>query len=248
MFKTTWITPGGNAPRLCLDILAQSHILIAGSTGSGKSVLINSVIYTALYAAPTQTQFILIDPKRVELYSYKDLPHTQIYASEPPQILGALQEAINIMERRYKSMQAASLKETTEPHIYVIIDELADLFTTQKRETTPLIARLAQLGRAAHIHLIAATQRPTKDIINGQIKVNLDSRVALRCPTAQDSRNIINTGGAEQLPRYGFGYYLTPETMQPVRVQIPYTAAEDLAERVRWWITQAGRRRKFRIA
>jgi S-DNA-T family DNA segregation ATPase FtsK/SpoIIIE len=246
--KRTWITPGGNAPRLCLDILAQPHILIAGSTGSGKSVLINSVIYTALYNAPTQTQFILIDPKRVELVQYRDLPHTILYASEPEQIAAALGVAVEIMKCRYKRMQAARQKESTEPHIYIIIDELADLFTVQKRETSPLIARLAQLGRAARLHLIAATQRPTKDIITGQIKVNLNSRVALRCPTAQDSRNIINTGGAEQLPRYGFGYYLTPETMQPVRVQIPYTAAEDLAERVRWWITQAGSRRKFKTA
>jgi S-DNA-T family DNA segregation ATPase FtsK/SpoIIIE len=237
--KRTWITPGGSAPRLCLDILAQPHILIAGSTGSGKSVLINSLIYTALYQAPTQTQFILIDPKRVELYSYKDLPHTKIYASEPSEILGALEEAINIMEARYTTMQRLKQKETTEPHIYVIIDELADLFTTQKRETTPLIARLAQLGRAAHIHLIAATQRPTKDIINGQIKVNMDSRTALRCPTAQDSRNIINIKGAETLPRFGYGYYLTPETMQPIKVEIPYTAADQITERVQYWITQA---------
>lgn len=246
--KTNWITPGGNAARLCLDILKQPHILIAGSTGSGKSVLINSVIYTALYNAPTQTQFILIDPKRVELVQYRDLPHTILYASEPEQIAAALGAVVEIMETRYKRMQAAGQRESTEPNIYIIIDELADLFTVQKRETAPLIARIAQLGRAARLHLIAATQRPTKDIITGQIKVNLDSRVALRCPTAQDSRNIINIKGAEQLPRYGSGYYLTPETMQPVRVQIPYTAAEDLAERVRWWITQAGSRRKFKIA
>lgn len=244
--KRTWITPGGSAPRLCLDILEQPHILIAGSTGSGKSVLINSVIYTALYNAPTHTQLILIDPKRVELVQYKNLPHTQIYASEPHQIAAALGAAVEIMETRYKRMQAAGQRESIEAHIYIIIDELADLFTTQKRETAPLIARLAQLGRAARLHLIAATQRPTKDIITGQIKVNLDSRVALRCPTAQDSRNIINTGGAEQLPRYGSGYYLTPETMQPIKVEIPYTAAEDLAERVQWWITQAGSRRKFK--
>ena len=241
--KTNWITPGGSAPRLCLNMLKQPHILIAGSTGSGKSVLINSFIYTALYNAPTQTQFILIDPKRVELYSYKVLPHTRIYASEPPEILGALNAAIDTMEQRYKIMQAAGQKETSAPDIYVIIDELADLFTTQKRETTPLIARLAQLGRAAHIHLIAATQRPTKDIINGQIKVNLDSRIALRCPTAQDSRNIINIKGAETLPRYGCGYYYTPETMQPIKVNIPYTSADQIAERVQWWTKQKPRRR-----
>ncbi len=241
--RTTWITPGGNAARLCLDMLKQPHILIAGSTGSGKSVLINSFIYTALYNAPTQTQFILIDPKRVELAQYRDLPHTILYASEPEQIAAALGAAVEIMESRYKRMQAAGQRESTEPNIYIIIDELADLFTVQKRETAPLIARLAQRGRAARLHLIAATQRPTKDIITGQIKVNLDSRIALRCPTAQDSRNIINIKGAETLPRYGYGYYYTPETMQPIKVNIPYTSADQIAERVQWWTEQKPRRR-----
>lgn len=237
--KRTWITPGGNAARLCLDILKQPHILIAGSTGSGKSVLINSLIYTALYNAPTHTQFILIDPKRVELVQYRNLPHTQIYASEPQQITEALNAAIDIMERRYRTMQALRQRESTEKHIYIIIDELADMLTTQKRETLPQLQRLAQLGRAAHLHLIAATQRPTKDILSGQLKVNLDSRLALRCPTAQDSRNIIEVSGAETLPRIGYGYYLTPETMQPIKVEIPYTAADQITERVQYWITQA---------
>ena len=239
--KTNWITPGGSAPRLCLDILKQPHILIAGSTGSGKSVLINSVIYTALYNAPTHTQFILIDPKRVELVQYKDLPHSILYASEPEQITAALDAAIDIMERRYRTMQALRQRESTEKHIYIIIDELADMLTTQKRETLPQLQRLAQLGRAAHLHLIAATQRPTKDILSGQLKVNLDSRLALRCPTAQDSRNIIEVSGAETLPRIGYGYYLTPETMQPVKVPISKIPDSDLAARVQHWEQQRRR-------
>lgn len=233
-----WYTPGGSASALCLDMLKQPHLLIAGSTGSGKSVLINSFIYTALYAAPVSRGFILIDPKRVELSEYKTLPHCVAYASEPHKIAATLAATVDLMEKRFERMEALHLKESTERHIYVIIDEFADLMTTQRHETLPILKRLAQLGRAAHIHLILATQRPTKDIIDGQIKVNLDSRIALRCPTAQDSRNILDTNGAETLPRIGYGYYLTPETMKPVLVRVPYTPQDELNARVAWWENQ----------
>jgi DNA segregation ATPase FtsK/SpoIIIE-like protein len=233
-----WNTPGGTAAAVCLDMLKQPHLLIAGSTGSGKSVLINSLIYTALYKSPNHCRFVLIDPKRVELIDYKPLPHTIAYASEPHNIAAALVSAVELMEQRYKRMQAARIKQSTEADIFIIIDEFADLMVTQKKQCLPLLIRLAQLGRAAHIHLIAATQRPTKDIVNGQIKVNMDSRVALRCPTGQDSRNIINIKGAESLPRYGYGYYLTPETMTPQLIQIPLTDPAELGARVRWWTDQ----------
>lgn len=233
-----WKTPGGTAAAACLDMLKQPHLLIAGSTGSGKSVLLNTLIYTALYKAPHKCNFILIDPKRVELIDYKELPHTLIYASEPPDIAAALDACINLMETRYKTLQAQRLKQWKSDHTCIFIDEFADLMTTQKRETMSQIIRLAQLGRAAGIHLIIATQRPTRDIINGQIKVNIDARVALRCPTAQDSRNIINIKGAEGLPRVGFGYYLTPETMQPKLIKIPLTPPEELTARVEWWEKQ----------
>lgn len=239
-----WNTPGGMAAAVCLDMLKQPHILIAGSTGSGKSVLINSLIYTALYKPPTVCGFILIDPKRVELNQYRPLPHCLRYASEPNEIAATLAAAVALMDERYKTLQAQGLKEWDGGHIYIIIDEFADLMTTQKRDTLPQLQRLAQLGRAAHLHLIAATQRPTKDIINGQIKVNMDSRLALRCPTAQDSRNIINTKGAETLPRFGFGYYLTPETMRPELVKIPFTDPADLAARVKWWTDQKDKPRR----
>lgn len=234
--KKEWKTPGGTTAAVCIDMLTQPHLLIAGSTGSGKSVLINSLIYTALYKSPLRCQLILIDPKRVELIDYKHLPHTIAYASEPSDIVAALTAAVSIMENRYKRMQAARIKKSTESEIYVIVDEFADLMTTQKRETMPLIIRIAQLGRAANIHLVIATQRPTRDIINGQIKVNIDTRVALRCPTAQDSRNIINAKGAETLPRYGYGYYLTPSGCELVK--IPMTPPEAIAERVQWWEAQ----------
>jgi DNA segregation ATPase FtsK/SpoIIIE-like protein len=233
-----WKTPGGTAAVVCLDMLKQPHLLIAGSTGSGKSVLINSLIYTALYKSPNKCRFILIDPKRVELIDYKQLPHCIRYASEPGDITATLAWAVELMEQRYKRMQKQRTKESVEPDIYIIIDEFADLMVTQKKQCLPLLIRISQLGRAAHIHLTAATQRPTKDIVNGQIKVNMDSRVALRCPTGQDSRNIINIKGAETLPRYGYGYYLTPETMTPQLIQVPLTDPAELGARVRWWTDQ----------
>lgn len=239
-----WNTPGGMAAASCLDMLRQPHLLIAGSTGSGKSVLINSLVYTALYKPPTVAALILIDPKRVELHDFAGLPHCIRYASEPDEIAATLAETVTLMENRYKRMQAARQKQTTERDIYVIIDEFADLMTTQKRETLPFLVRIAQLGRAANMHLIIATQRPTRDVVNGQIKVNIDSRVALRCPTAQDSRNIINIKGAETLPRFGYGYYLTPETVEPLLIQIPYTTPEELSNRVLWWVSQKQDSRK----
>ena len=234
--KRTWTTPGGTVSGLCSDILEQPHLLVAGCSGSGKSVLINDIIYTALYKDPGSLQLVLIDPKRTELIDYKHLPHTLKYASEPVEMVATLKWCVDKMERRYKAMQKKHMKKHNGSHIYIFIDEFADLMTTQKKETLPLLQRIAQLGRAANIHLIAATQRPTKDIVNGQIKVNMDSRIALRCPTAQDSRNIINVNGAEQLPRHGFGYYLTPERFE--KVPIPYITDEELHERVRWWTRQ----------
>lgn len=233
-----WTTPAGIAVKSFLDMLEQPHLLIAGASGSGKSVVINGLIHTALYKSPATVGFILIDPKRVELIDYKTLPHALAYASEPAGIAATISAAVNLMECRYSRMQAERLKKSNERHIYIIIDEFADLMTTQKRETLAPLCRLAQLGRAANIHLIIATQRPTKDIVNGQIKVNIDARVALRCPTAQDSRNIINVAGAETLPRNGYGYYLTPDTMHPVLIKIPYTDPAELTRRVDFWMQQ----------
>ena len=204
-------TPAGTVYNLYADMLTQPHLLVAGATGSGKSVVINALIHTALYNAPGAVQFILIDPKRVELAEYKPLPHVITYASEPAEMLQALREAMQITEARYREMQRAGVRKYGGGDIFVIIDELADLMTTQKKAVAPLIQRLAQIGRAAKVHIIAATQCPISAVIPTPIKVNFDSRVALRTRSAQDSRNILGERGAEQLPRYGQGYYMTPE-------------------------------------
>jgi S-DNA-T family DNA segregation ATPase FtsK/SpoIIIE len=236
ILQKRWRTPGGLASTICLDMLKQVHLLIAGSTGSGKSVLINSLIYTALYKSPNKCKFILIDPKRVELIDYKSLPHTISYSSEIPDVLDTLQYSIELMEKRYKQMQRQRIKKSTAADIYIIIDEYADLIIQAKKQVESHIIRLSQLGRAANIHLILATQRPTRDIITGAIKVNLDSRVALRCSTAQDSRNIIDAKGAETLPRHGYGYYRTPAELK--LISIPMIDPRELANRVKWWTNQ----------
>lgn len=238
MKRRQYITPGGTASGLALNILNQPHVLIAGATGSGKSTLLNTVIYTALLFAPPEKQFILIDPKRVELIDYASLPHTIIRATEPHQIATALTGAVSLIEDRYKRLEKRRAKLYDGSDVYIIIDELADLLTVDKKTYLPLLQRISQIGRAARVHLIAATQRPTKDILSGQLKVNLDARLALRTTSRQDSRNIIETPGAELLPRYGQGLYLIPEFRQPERVTIPATPPDCIAARVNFWIKQ----------
>ena len=212
--KTRYKTPSGQVYTLYKDMLKQPHLLVAGATGSGKSVVINGIIYTALYDSPAAVQFILIDPKRVELVEYKNLPHTVRYASEPGDMVQALNNAMQITETRYKAMQRAGVKKYQGGALFVIIDELADLMTTNKKQVAPLIQRLAQVGRAANVHIIAATQCPLTAVIPTPIKVNFDSRVALRTRSKQDSRNILECAGCELLPRYGQGYYMTPAGLQ----------------------------------
>jgi len=233
MFRKTWKTPEISVYTLYKDMLSQPHLLIAGATGSGKSVVINGIIYTALKDSPARVQFILIDPKRVELVEYKNLPHTVQYASEPENMVQALENAMDITESRYRTMQAHHEKKYNGGAVYVVIDELADLMTTNKRQVQPLLQRLAQIGRAANVHIIAATQCPLATVIPTAIKVNFDSRIALRTRSAQDSRNILGVKGCELLPRYGQGYYMTPEGLQ--LYNIPMQAPENIETVVKYW-------------
>lgn len=180
------------------DMVQQPHLMIAGATGSGKSVLVNQLLNTLLsYSTPG---LIIIDCKGVELSEYRGYKSTLCYADSPAQAVKALGYAIDIMQDRYRQIQAAGIKKWTGADIYIIIDEFADLMTTSKKAVQPLIQRLAQLGRAAKIHIILCTQCPLRDIIPTAIKCNFDSRIALRTATAQDSRNIIGIPGAESLP------------------------------------------------
>ena len=241
--KREWTTPEGKYYTLYADMLKQPHLLIAGATGSGKSVVINGLVYTALYDSPAAVQFILIDPKRVELVDYKSLPHTVQYASEPGEMVEALEKAMEITETRYRAMQAQRVKKYSGAALYVIIDELADLMTTNRRQVQPLLQRLAQIGRAANVHVIAATQCPLSAVIPTPIKVNFDSRVGLRTRSRQDSRNILGVGGCELLPRYGQGYYMTPEGL--TLYNIPMQTPEDLQTLLTYWKHARPRRRLF---
>lgn len=240
MKPKTWTSPAGQYYELYKDMLAQPHLMIAGATGSGKSVVINALMYTALRCFPFDTakgaQFILIDPKRVELAKYRSLPHVLAYASEPDAMLSALHYAIGITESRYKSMQKAGEYKYSGGHVYVIIDEFADLMTTDRRHVQPIIQRLAQIGRAANVHIILATQCPIAKVIPTEIKVNFDARVGLRTRSAQDSRNILGVSGCELLPRYGQGYYMNPE--ETTLYSLPMISDKDIATRVKWWTDQ----------
>lgn len=234
---TTWITPAGRAYDLYLDALKQPHLLIAGATGSGKSVLVNGIIYTALFHSPATVQLILIDPKRVELSQYRPCPHVLHYASEPDTMPAALQDALTITENRFRFMQSKGIRKYEGSDIYVIIDELADLMTTKRKEVQPLIQRLCQIGRAARVHVVACTQCPISAVIPTPIKVNFDSRFGLRTRSAQDSRNILGVTGCENLPRYGQAYYLTPEGLTLYTVPMIYDS--QIIARVSHWTRQS---------
>lgn len=241
--RKVWTTPTGEYYQFYKDMLKQPHLLIAGATGSGKSVVINGLIYTALYDSPAAVQLILIDPKRVELVDFKPLPHTVQYASEPGDMVQALEKAMTITESRYKAMQAQHVKKYPGGALYVVIDELADLMTTDRRHVQPLSQRLCQIGRAANVHVIAATQCPLSAVIPTPIKVNFDSRVALRTRSAQDSRNILGVKGCELLPRYGQGYYMTPDGL--TLYNIPMQTPDALRDMVQYWKRQRPRIKLF---
>ena len=228
-----WKSPAGQIYTLFSDMAEQPHLLVAGATGSGKSVVVNGIIYNLLHKCPGAAGLILIDPKRVELVQYKDTPHCIMYASKPDTMVQALCKAIQITEARYTEMQRKRLRKYVGGDIYVIIDELADLMTTQRKTVQPIIQRLAQIGRAAKIHLIVGTQSPICCVIPTPIKVNFDSCVGLHTRCAQDSRNILGVTGCELLPRYGQGYYMTPEATR--LYNIPMYTDEQIDRVVAWW-------------
>lgn len=200
------------------DLLAQTHLLVAGATGSGKSVVLNGIIAAAMHRSPSEVQFVLIDPKRVELVEYADLPHTVVYASEPLEMVFALRAALQMTESRFVEMQARRIRKYDGPDLYVIIDELADLLTTMKQQVAPTLRRLSQIGRAAKVHLVAATQCPLASVLDTSIKCNIDARIALRTRSRQDSRNIIEQSGCELLPRFGKAFYMRPEGFDLISV------------------------------
>ena len=195
-----YITPGGKVYNLYDDVMKKPHVLIAGATGSGKSVVENGIIYNLLHKGPAAAQMILIDPKRVELVQYKDCPHTIKYASTDTEIIDALNLAERLSSARFAEMQKKRIRIYDGADVYIFIDELAHLMSSLKKETLPILKRLAMVSRASRIHIIACTQTVKADVLPTTLTCNFDTRIALRTSTAQQSRMIIDVAGCERFP------------------------------------------------
>ncbi len=225
------------------DLKKLPHLLIAGTTGSGKSVGVNAMILSLLYKnPPDQLKLVMIDPKMVEFSIYADIPHllTPII-TDPKKAIGALQSVAKEMERRYSLMseykvktidsyneQAQSNGVEAFPYLIVVIDELADLMMTGGKEAEFPIARIAQMGRASGLHLIVATQRPSVDVVTGLIKTNLPSRVSFRVGTKIDSKVILDTDGAQSLLGRGDMLFTPPGTNGLVRLHAPFATEDEI--------------------
>lgn len=228
------------------DIAKMPHLLIAGATGMGKSVCINSLIVSLLYKAkPSEVKLILVDPKKVELSIYNGIPHLLVpVVSDPKKAAGSLSWAVGEMERRFGLIEAVGVRdlkmfnEVTKddpdyeflPQIVIIIDELADLMMTAPDDVEESICRLAQKARAAGMHLIIGTQRPSVDVITGLIKANIPSRIAFTVASQIDSRTIIDRGGAENLIGRGDMLFNPVGAQKPIRVQGAFVSESDVEE------------------
>jgi len=235
---------------LWVDLAKMPHLLIAGATGSGKSICINSIIATLLYQkTPEELKFILIDPKRVELPRYNDIPHllTPVIV-ELNKTINALKWAIGEMERRYEVLSEVKARDLfsynsiapkkgeleTLPCIIIVIDELADIMAAFGREVEGAIIRLAQMSRAVGIHLIISTQRPSVEVITGLIKANITSRIAFQVASQVDSRTILDMAGADKLLGNGDMLFLSGETAYPKRIQGIYVSEKEIKNVVKF--------------
>jgi S-DNA-T family DNA segregation ATPase FtsK/SpoIIIE len=244
------------------DLAGMPHLLIAGSTGAGKSVAINAMIMSILYkATPDQVRLILVDPKRLELGNYEGVPHLHTpIITEPKLAANALRNAVREMERRLKLLAAKGVRNIDQynrlfdksdtpslfdegdekpiPYIVIIIDELADLMMLDSSNVEESITRLAQMARAVGIHLVLATQRPSVDVITGLIKANFPARVSFRVATKVDSRTILDANGAEALLGKGDMLYLPSGSARVHRLHAPFVTEKEIAAVVEFWKAQ----------
>lgn len=255
----------------CADLVRMPHLLIAGATGSGKSVCINTIITSLIYRyTPRQLRLLLVDPKMVELSIYRDLPHLRhAVVTDNNEAASVLRWAVYEMKRRFSLLSANSSRNMGEfnrraraqeplrllpdgepgvyaggelPYIVLIIDELADLIMTVQSEVETPLAMLAQKARAVGIHLVLATQRPSVNVITGLIKANFPSRIAFRVASKTDSRTILDQNGAESLLGNGDMLFLPPGEADPVRIQGAFISSQDTERILDWYRQQAARR------
>ncbi len=220
------------------------HVLIAGTTGSGKSVIVNSMITSLLFrASPSEVKMIMIDPKRVELTGYNDIPHLMSpVVVEAKQAVSALKWAMKEMDRRYVQFQDSGVKNIDSfnelsgfqamPYIVIFIDELADLMSVASVEVEDSIARIAQMARATGIHLVLATQRPSVDVLTGLIKANVPCRISFNVSSMIDSKVIIDQPGAEKLLGRGDMLFVPPDQARPTRIQGSFVSDQDVKRAV----------------
>ncbi len=233
------------------DLCKMPHVLVAGATGAGKSVCLNTIIASLLVSAtPDQVQMLMIDPKRVELAVFNGIPHLiKDVIADPRLAAGALFEMTKEMESRYERFAKAGVRKIEEynakyplehlPYVVIVIDELADLMMVAPAKVETTIMRLAQLARATGIHLVVATQRPSVDVITGLIKANVPSRIAFAVSSQADSRVILDMNGAERLLGRGDMLYLPIDAPKPIRAQGPFITASEVSRLVEFWARQA---------
>lgn len=230
-----------------IDIASAPHVLIAGTTGSGKSVTMHDIIVSLIYKnTPATAEFYLIDPKMIELSLYENIPLVKRCDFTPAAALATLATLHNDMMKRYKAMRRAGVRDiagTGYKRIYIFIDEIADLMFTNKKDTEKYISSIARLGRAAGFHIIAATQRPTRDVLTGQIKINMPARVALAMPAAVDSVTVLGHKGAETLKGRGDALIKTADSIELSHIQCAYISGDDIRKITEYCERQAPRRR-----
>jgi S-DNA-T family DNA segregation ATPase FtsK/SpoIIIE len=234
------------------DLTEMPHLLIAGATGSGKSVALNAIIASLLFRyTPDEVRFVMIDPKRIEMTNYNDIPHLLIpVVTNPRAAAGALKQMLRVMEERFERFAAAGVRNIQAyneladadplPFIVIIVDELADLMMVAPADFEDVIVRLAQMTRATGIHLVVATQRPSVDVITGLIKANIPSRIAFAVSSQVDSRTIIDGPGAEKLLGRGDMLFLPMGASRAVRAQGSFIGDGEIQALVDWWRGQGG--------
>ena len=232
-----YTTPAGYGWKIAKQLLNEHHVCIGGTTGSGKSVFLRSILFTAHQQSPATYQFYYIDLKRVELRDWEKMPHCLGYADTIDGAVEVLNKCITIMEYRYEEMASKGLRTWDGNHIWIVVDEVADLLH-QSKEVLRLMCEIGRLGRAARIHLMICTQNPSRSSGGGlpaPLIQNMTACVALRCRSAIESRQIIGIAGAELLPRHGQGYLWNSNGTE--LVNIPMTDEKDIQERQKYWIT-----------